>query len=45
MVNGTGVNGNGKLNCAAAAVSTVTKSTDRIFTPVHTLADAARMLI
>ena len=44
MVNGTGVNGNGKLSCAIAAVSTATKTTDNSCTPVHALADAARML-
>ena len=45
MVNGTGVNGSGKLSWAAAAVSTATNSTDSTRTPVHRLADAARMLI
>jgi hypothetical protein len=44
-VNGTGVNGSGKLSCATAAVSTATKITDRICTPVQALAEAARMLI
>ena len=44
MVNGTGVNGSGKLSCAAAAVSTATKPTDSSCTPVHAFADAARML-
>ena len=37
MVNGTGVNGSGKLNCDAAAVSTATKPTDSTCTLVHTL--------
>ena len=44
-MNGTGVNGSGKLSCAAAAVSTATNSTDSTCTPVQTLAEAARMLI
>src|SRR3970040_426643 len=44
MVNGTGVNGSGKLNCDAAAGRTATKATDSTCTAVHTLADAARVL-
>ena len=44
MVKGTGVNGSGKLSCAAAAVSTVTKTTDSACTPVQVFMDAARML-
>ncbi len=44
MVNGTGVNGSGKLNCDAAAVSTATKPTESSCTLVHTWADPARML-
>jgi hypothetical protein len=43
-VNGTGVNGSGKLSCAIAAVNTATNSTDSTCTPAQTLADAARML-
>ena len=43
-MNGTGVNGSGKLS-AAAAVSTATNSTDSTCTPVQMLAEAARMLI
>jgi len=44
MVNGTGVNGRGKLNCAAAAVRMTTKATDSTRTPVHQVAELARML-
>ena len=44
MVKGTGVNGSGKLSCAAAAVSTATNTTDRIRAAVQTLADACVLI-